>query len=160
MERYTKAEFVVLLIMLALNLIFVFIIIGSGGISGFALFGSNDPVLPKDKVTDNQISFENGKVVIDIEDPVFSKYEDSESMLPVLGKGATGVGYKPSSADDVQVGDIVSFRRDGKVIVHRVVEIGEDDLGMYFITKGDNNNVEDGKIRFEQIDSVLVTIIY
>ena len=31
---------------------------------------------------------------------------------------------------------------------------------IYFITKGDNNVFDDGKIRFDQIQGILVAIIY
>ena len=46
------------------------------------------------------------------------------------------------------------------LIVHRVVEKGIDEQGVYFITKGDNNNIDDCKIRFKDIDTVLIAVIY
>ncbi len=46
------------------------------------------------------------------------------------------------------------------LIIHRVVEIGEDEQGTYFITKGDNNFFSDGKVRFGQIKYVTIGVIY
>jgi len=45
--------------------------------------------------------------------------------------------------------------------VHRVVYKGKDSIGTYFILKGDNNEeVDPGKVRFEQIKYKTIAIIY
>jgi hypothetical protein len=41
-----------------------------------------------------------------------------------------------------------------------VTHIGYDEKGWYIITKGDNNNRDDGKIRWEQIKYKTIMIIY
>ena len=47
------------------------------------------------------------------------------------------------------------------LIVHRVVRTGYDRNGWYAIAKGDNIEQPDpDKIRFDQINGVLVAIIY
>ncbi len=46
------------------------------------------------------------------------------------------------------------------LIVHRVVDKGVDSDGVYFITKGDNNNYSDGKVRFEEIEYITIGILY
>jgi len=160
MVNYSRAEFIVLLIMLVLNLGFIFFILGSGGISGFSVFGNPEIKGPSDFIKEDQISFESGKIIINLDNVMLSRYVDSESMLPILGKDATGIEIKPESAGQINIGDIVCFFRDDKLIVHRVVEKGIDGEGIYFITKGDNNNEPDDKIRFLDIDSVLVGILY
>ena len=81
-------------------------------------------------------------------------------MLPILDKGANGLRVVPKSEDDVSVGDIVSFRIGGVLVVHRVVEKGIDDNGTYFIVKGDANLIGDGKIRFKDIEYITIGIIY
>ena len=49
----------------------------------------------------------------------------------------------------------------GDVVIHRVKEIGKDIEGWYLKAKGDNNEREDPeRIRFSQIDRVVVAIIY
>lgn len=43
----------------------------------------------------------------------------------------------------IEVGDVIQFQRNGSSIVHRVIEIREQDGQRVFITQGDNNNVQD-----------------
>jgi len=43
----------------------------------------------------------------------------------------------------VKIGDILSFKKDGVVITHRVVEIREEFGETYFLTKGDSNKFND-----------------
>jgi signal peptidase I len=68
------------------------------------------------------------------------------------------------SVDDVHVGDIVSYETPlapGTFVIHRVVEIGTDEDGTYFIMKGDNNPTTDPeKVRFAQLRRKVVAIVY
>ncbi len=43
----------------------------------------------------------------------------------------------------IEVGEVIQFQRNGSSIVHRVIEIREQDGQRVFITQGDNNNVVD-----------------
>ena len=99
-------------------------------------------------------------VVLRIANATLSNYANSGSMLPFLDEGANGIRVVPESVDDVNVGDIVSYVFDGIMIVHRVVEKGVDDEGVYFVMQGDNNLVSDGKVRFEDVRYVTVGILY
>ncbi|MDO8549449.1 MAG: signal peptidase I [Ignavibacteria bacterium] len=115
---------------------------------------------PSSRINEEDIDASDDKVVINVKNPILTRYADSESMAPLFGDGAIGIEIIPASKEDIHVGDVVTFRREGILIAHRVVEIGSDEDGGYFITKGDNNNAEEDKIRFEQIESVLVGVIY
>ena len=44
---------------------------------------------------------------------------------------------------EIDVGSIIVFKMQNKVVVHRVVEIGKDDGSLIFKTKGDNNKEND-----------------
>ena len=70
------------------------------------------------------------------------------SMRPSLPPG-TLVVVKPRSADDIEVGDVVTYQlASGKpqVVTHRVVSIGSDLRGeRSFTTQGDDNEVADAK---------------
>jgi hypothetical protein len=69
----------------------------------------------------------------------------------------------PHSADEIKVGDIVSYQSDlaEGTIIHRVIYKGQDEQGTYFIMKGDNLPTSDpGRVRFSQIERVVVGIIY
>jgi len=63
----------------------------------------------------------------------------------------------------LSVGDIAAYSSDfaDGTIIHRIVHIGNDEQGKYFVLKGDNNPTSDpGRVRFSQIKSVVVAIIY
>lgn len=118
---------------------------------------------PSDHVTEDRIKVYSDKVVIELDDPSWASFTDTNSMDPVLDSGANSIEIKPSNPDDVRVGDIISFRTvySSGIVIHRVAEVGEDENGAFYITKGDNNPAADpGKRRFEDIAGVVVGVIY
>jgi len=118
---------------------------------------------PFNHVRESQISVEDGKVVIDLsgEEVGWSRYTDSNSMDRTLDDGHNGIEIKPKSTKEIYVGDIVAFRYGKDLVVHRVVEIGNDIDGWYAETKGDNNAyVDPGKRRFKDIERLTVGIIF
>ena len=57
----------------------------------------------------------------------------------------------------INVDDIVTFEQEGKTITHRIVEINYADQEKKYVTKGDNNEVNDiEEITYEQIIGTLV----
>lgn len=116
--------------------------------------------MPSDFVPNDKINVYEDRVVIEVKNAKLSTYESTGSMLPTLGEGTNGISIVPNSADELEVGDIVSFRKGDKFIVHRIVEKGIDIEGVYFVTQGDNSPADDGKIRFENIERVLIGLIY
>lgn len=121
---------------------------------------SNDSVAPSDFIKENQIQVYNDKIVIDISGASLSRYAPTGSMIPILDEGSNGIRIVPDSEHDINVGDIITFKKDDKYIVHRVVEKGLDSNGIYFITKGDNNTINDGKIRFSDIKYKTIGVIW
>ena len=115
---------------------------------------------PGDWIDDGQIKVYNDRVVIDLAGASLSRYAATGSMKPLLDAGSNGIRVVPESEEQIDVGDIISFRDGNELIVHRVIEKGEDFEGVYFITKGDNNSVSDGKVRFSQIKYVTVGVIW
>lgn len=65
---------------------------------------------------------------------------------------------------DLSRTDTVNHSAYSNSTLHRVVEIGHDEKGKYYITKGDANRISDawdeGKIREDQIQLVVVGVIY
>ncbi len=118
---------------------------------------------PGDHVQESQIEVYQNKVVLDVKDAIWAKFTPTHSMDPVLSSTANAIEVVPKSEADVKVGDIVAYKSeyaDG-IIIHRVISEGTDQLGTYYIVKGDNNPSPDpGKVRFDQIKSVVVGIIY
>lgn len=116
---------------------------------------------PADHVAESQIKVYKNKIELDIQNAIWSKFTDTNSMDPLLDAGSNGLEIVPENAEQINLGDIVSYESKDGIIVHRVIEINKDENGTYFILKGDNNPEQDpGKVRFEQIKGVVVGVIY
>lgn len=126
------------------------------------LYGREKPS-PVDRIKDSDLEVLANKIVIHIKNPKWRKFIDSNSMDPLIDEGTTTIEIKPKSAEEITVGDIIAFDVDDYdyAFVHRVVEIGNDEKGIYFITKGDNFYKEDSdKVRFSQVEGIVVGILY
>ncbi len=123
----------------------------------------NEKISPYNHIPEASIIVSQDQVIIKIDDPRWASFENTNSMDPVFDVGANTIQIKPKSSDEIHTGDIVSYRSmyaEG-VIIHRVVEIDYDEKGWYVRMKGDNNLLKDpGRIRFDQIRSVTVAIVY
>ena len=118
---------------------------------------------PHNWIKESQISVEGNQVVIKIDNAQWSRFTDTNSMDPVIDKGANAIQIIPKDEAQIHVGDIVSYESDYSdgVIIHRVVEIGYDKNGWYCIMKGDNNSrIDPGKVRFKQIKRITIAVIY
>lgn len=122
-----------------------------------------DKPSPGDWIKEDQIYIYQDRIVIFLPNPTVSFFADTNSMDPSIDFTANGIEIKPQSPEQIQVGDIIVFKPNlnkNEYIVHRVIEIGTDELGWYCITKGDNALQNDGKIRWPQVEAVMVIIIY
>lgn len=118
---------------------------------------------PSDIIKEGQIEIFKDKIVIYISNASWSKYADTKSMDPLLDKGANGLQIVPDSTGDINIGDVITYDPEwtNKLIVHRVVYVGEDDSGWYCVTKGDNSTRTDpGKVRFDDVSFLLVGVLY
>ncbi|OIO62503.1 hypothetical protein COY26_02680 [Candidatus Woesearchaeota archaeon CG_4_10_14_0_2_um_filter_33_10] len=118
---------------------------------------------PGDWIKEDQIKVYNDKVIINLKDAEWASFTDTNSMDPVIDEKANAIEIIPKSSDNIQEGDIISYKSDyaDGTIIHRIIKIGSDEEGWYCIVKGDNNqNPDPGKIRFNQIKRVLIAIIY
>ena len=116
---------------------------------------------PQNWIPEQDIKVYNSGVVINVKNPEWARFADTNSMDPLFDEDANAIEIIPESVDDIEVGDIVSYKYNDISIVHRVVEKGIDEQGVYFIMKGDNNSDDDPyKVRFDQIQRVVVAIIY
>ncbi len=115
---------------------------------------------PGNWINESQIEIKPDRIIIHIKNSSISRYGNTSSMNPALSRNANGIVIKPESPEQIHIGDIVTYEQDGMLIVHRVISIGDDREGRYFIAKGDNAEEADGKIRFEQIRYVLIGVLY
>lgn len=153
-DRTLIVLYLVLAFVAGFSVSLFFDVFSGGGITGRSID------VPSDRFTDKNILVYDDKIVIKIVNAQVTNYDSTGSMLPTLGYGVNGISVKPETEEDIGVGDIVSFWKGEKLVVHRVVEKGTDAEGIYFITKGDNAPIDDGKVRFGEIEHVLVGLIY
>jgi hypothetical protein len=128
--------------------------------SPFSYSSNSEVKAPSDFIKESQISITKDKIIINVEDASLSAYAPTGSMVPLFDKGANGIRIVPQSEDEINAGDIVTYNKDSMLIVHRVIEKGIDTEGTYFITKGDNNDYADEKVRFSDIKYKTIGILY
>ncbi|MEE9406276.1 MAG: S26 family signal peptidase [Candidatus Aenigmarchaeota archaeon] len=138
---------------------------GGDGITGAATAAgmrgmSPDLPSPSDHLDEGQISVFDNKVVIGIENVSWATFTDTNSMDPVLDEGANTLEIEPQSQESVKPGDIISYSYGNDVLIHRVVGTGEDDLGWYCLVKGDNANDSPATVRFQEINGIVIGILY
>ena len=90
--------------------------------------------------------------------PAYSIYTIvSPSMTPFIKTYDMIVNSKVESPEDLQVGDIITFTSsasisDGLTVTHRIKKVYIIDGTYYYVTKGDNNVVEDSSpVPFENV---------
>lgn len=106
----------------------------------------------------SNVIIEGNKIIITLNDSGLAIFGSSSSMLPTLNHNTKAIEIAP---ENLRIGNIISYKQGNEIIAHRIMDIGADDLGVYYITKGDNNNIVDpDKIRKEQIQGKIVVLIY
>ena len=154
-------------IKMAIVFFFVLVIFSSavfsfsnGKIAG-DFFRSQELFSPSDWVTEEQIKVYKDSVVLDIKDATWAKFTDTNSMDPFFDEKSNAIEILPKHPEDIKVGDVISFRSSYGTVIHRVIEVGEDSLGLYYLTKGDNNSYPDPfKVRFSDVRGVVVAVVY
>jgi hypothetical protein len=124
---------------------------------------ARDKPSPSKWIPDSAVDLTQDQVIINLEDARWARFSDTKSMDPVIDSNSIGIEIEPKNKEDIHVGDVVSYFSPlvNATIIHRVIEVGEDNEGWYARFKGDNNNLEDpGLVRWPQIRRVLVAVIY
>jgi len=123
--------------------------------------GLIETIGPKHRISDNQVKVSPNNAIIEVKDLVLARFTKSGSMLPTITSDSLALEIVPISSEEIEVGDVISFLQDEKVIIHRVFEVGFDEDGWYAITKGDNlKTIDQEKVRFDMVQRVLVGILY
>lgn len=95
----------------------------------------------------------------------FFKYQPvavvSNSMYPFFERGDVVIIEKleVEEMDRIKKGDVIKFAGEGYYVVHRVVDISEDEKGeLLFTTKGDyNNTVDFDKVPASKVEGIYLT---
>lgn len=117
---------------------------------------------PGDWIDEQNVHVYRNKVVVDLNNVMISSFANTNSMDPLLDAEANGLEIRPVK-DKLRAGDIISYKSkiNQGMVIHRIAEIEEDEEGTYYVMKGDNSLFKDiEKVRFEQIEGVLVGILY
>jgi len=127
-----------------------------------ALFSPPEQASPYNWVEEDQIEVYKDRVVLNLDNPVWAKFTNTNSMDPVIDEFSHAIQIVPKFDSQIHIGDIISYKHpqvEG-ILIHRVISLGNDGE-WYAIVKGDNNSTADpGKVRFNQISRVLVAVIY
>lgn len=84
----------------------------------------------------------------------------SNSMKPQISKGDAVIIKKITKDEEIKKGDIIAYKRDNKIIIHRLVKIKTKNNKKIYITKGDANNSEDNiEIKIKNIKGKVVVKI-
>lgn len=82
------------------------------------------------------------------------------SMRPTIG-GFSEVIVIDILYEDINIGDIITFKTNLRETIHRVVNIENNGTDTVYTTKGDNNNVADSeKLLRNQIKYKVVGVLY
>lgn len=127
------------------------------------ILNNSERLSSADHTNVNRIQVYDDFAVINISGLSLAKYEDTNSMDPLLDSEANGLEIVPREGD-IHIGDVVAYRSkkvDG-LIVHRVVNESVDENGKkYYVLKGDNNSRPDLEpVYFDQIEYLLIGIVW
>lgn len=122
-------------------------------------------ISPNDWVKIAQIQYDAGAKTLSItglepEVRVFG-IADTGSMDGLMDYGHNVILTNNFDKDKLAVGDIVAFQVWAKLVLHRIVEMGEDDQGKWYHTRGDNCVTNDPyRLRNKDIKWLCKGIIY
>lgn len=91
-------------------------------------------------------------VIVYLTSGIFTYYAltiGSESMTPNINKGDMVIVKKIKNYEDLEIGDVLVYKKEQKVIVHRLTEIIPYQGGFVYKTKGDANESEDGYLIYK-----------
>lgn len=121
-----------------------------------------DTPAPYSIISREQIIVYNDYTIINESDLDYFTVKDTNSMLPFIDNGNYVLAKKIELQSDIHIGDIITYNsKRGSYVMHRVVNISEDDKGIFYTLRGDNNKiVDDEKVRFDQTVYRIAAVIY
>lgn len=82
----------------------------------------------------------------------------SGSMYPTFDRGSVAIIKKTEDYSSLEVGDIIAYNYENRIIAHRIAKITEIDGTKYFYTKGDaNNSLDNYVVKEEMIMGIIST---
>lgn len=126
---------------------------------------ANEQLSPQDWVKEKDIKVYKDRIVINIDNPIWARFADTNSMDPVFDQGSNGLEIPVTNQEILMPGDIVTYKSKYSegTIIHRIVFKGNDERGTYYIVQGDNLDKPDPEKLYadeNRIENVLIGIIY
>jgi len=116
---------------------------------------------PNDWVQEEQIKVYKDKVILEIPNALWAGFTNTNSMDPFLDERSNAIEIKPADSETIKVGHVIAYNSRYGTLIHRVIEKGYDRQGIYYRVKGDNSTIADPfKVRFDQVEGVVVAVIY
>lgn len=115
----------------------------------------------RDIIPYSAIKVEGNKVTIDFgSDVEIAEIADTNSMDPVFDIGHNAILLKDFDHNQLAIGDVIVYQLSS-LIIHRIIDIQEDENGRLYKLKGDNNPRADAyQIRDGHIKYLMVGVIY
>ena len=124
-------------------------------------FHLEDHPSPSDWIQENQIKVDKDKVVLNIPNTIWAKFTNTNSMDPFIDENSHALEILPEIPEQINEGDIISYKSSYGIVIHRVIEKNIDEGGIYYITKGDNSPFRDTmNVRFRDVRGVVVAVLY
>ena len=99
------------------------------------LLGGQENSSPSDWVKEEQIQVYPQRVILNIPGAKWAGFTNTNSMDPFIDETANAIEISPSNPDAIQVGDVISYQTSYGVLIHRVIEKGVDEEGVYYLVK-------------------------
>src|SRR3989338_9962450 len=83
-----------------------------------SIIGGKEQHAPGDWIKEDQISVYNDRVILELQNPFWASFTDTNSMDPYLDETSNAVEIKPSHPDEIKIGDIIAYKASYGVLVH------------------------------------------
>ena len=144
----------------------VFLLIIIIGLSVFIMFNDdymwvNGDILSQKIISPNTFNLTEDSLTINFNNITFFNITKGISMLPAIHDNSTQL-YIILGNNSLYMGDVVRFKyEEYSYMHHRIIDIRNDEEGIYYITRGDNNLLNDDlRVRRENITHKLIGILY
>ena len=116
---------------------------------------------PQNWLKEYQIHVYQDKVILSLENVQWARVTNTNSMDPLLDEESNVLLITPKNPESIATGDIIAYSTPQGTIIHRVIQRGHDQKGIYYITQGDNALEQDQDlIRFTDIQGVVMGVLY
>lgn len=92
--------------------------------------------------------------------PIYPSVIITGSMEPVIYPGDVVLVKKNVELSELEIGNIIQFKRENILISHRICEIVQGESGTEYRTKGDNNSsIDSQNVKPEQIKGNIIQVV-